>query len=69
MRYATLALLLTLLSPALSAQNFNAQKPSPLSDYQGTYTDSPGHTLEIVAGDQLFAVQDGAKYKIGRAHV
>lgn len=59
MRFATLALLLTLLSPAL-----NAQKPSPLSDYQGTYTDSPGHTLEIVAGDQLFAVQDGAKYKL-----
>jgi CubicO group peptidase (beta-lactamase class C family) len=59
MRYATLALLFTLLSP-----NLHGQTPSPLSDYQGTYTDSPGQTLEIVAGDQLFAVQDGAKYKL-----
>jgi CubicO group peptidase (beta-lactamase class C family) len=57
MRYAPLALLLTLLCPNLYAQ-------APLSDYQGTYTDSPGHTLEIVAGDQLFAVQDDAKYKL-----
>jgi hypothetical protein len=35
-----------------------------LSDYVGTYTESPGHTLEIVAGDQLFAVLDEAKYPL-----
>lgn len=35
---------------------------SPLSAYVGTYVDRPGHTLEIVAGDELFAVQDEAKY-------
>ncbi len=33
-----------------------------LSDYVGTYTDAPGHTLEIVDGDGLFAVLDEAKY-------
>lgn len=37
---------------------------APLSDYVGTYADSPGHTLEIVAGEQLFAVVDDAKYKL-----
>lgn len=33
-----------------------------LADYVGTYSDAPGHTIEIVAGDQLFAVVDEAKY-------
>lgn len=41
----------------------------PLSDYVGTYVDRPGHTLEIVEGDQLFAVLDGAKYDLRRAGV
>lgn len=43
------------------------QTPAPslrLSDYVGTYSDSPGHTLEIVAGDELFAVLDEAKYPL-----
>jgi CubicO group peptidase (beta-lactamase class C family) len=35
-----------------------------LSDYVGTYADAPGHTLEIVAGDGLFAVVDEAKYRL-----
>jgi CubicO group peptidase (beta-lactamase class C family) len=35
-----------------------------LSDYVGTYADAPGHTLEIVDGDGLFAVQDEAKYRL-----
>ncbi len=35
-----------------------------LSDYVGTYSDSPGHTLEIVDGDGLFAVLDEAKYRL-----
>ena len=35
-----------------------------LSDYVGTYSDAPGHTLEIVAGDGLFAVLDEAKYPL-----
>jgi CubicO group peptidase (beta-lactamase class C family) len=35
-----------------------------LSDYVGTYTDAPGHTLEIINGDGLFAVLDEAKYPL-----
>jgi CubicO group peptidase (beta-lactamase class C family) len=35
-----------------------------LPDYVGTYTDEPGHKVEIVAGDELFAVQDDAKYRL-----
>jgi hypothetical protein len=35
-----------------------------LSDYVGTYSDAPGHTLEIVDGDGLFAVLDEAKYPL-----
>jgi CubicO group peptidase (beta-lactamase class C family) len=44
-----------------------AQTPAPAlrpSDYVGTYSDSPGRTLEIVAGDELFAVLDEAKYPL-----
>ena len=37
---------------------------SQLPSYVGTYIDRPGHTLEIVAGDELFAVQDEAKYRL-----
>jgi CubicO group peptidase (beta-lactamase class C family) len=58
MRRALLLLLLVLMSGSLIAQTLS------LTDYQGTYTDRPGHTLEIIAGDQLFAVQDAAKYKL-----
>ena len=39
----------------------------PLPDYLGTYSDAPGHTLEIVVGDGLFAVVDEAKYPLRRA--
>jgi hypothetical protein len=35
-----------------------------LHDFVGTYSDSPGHTLEIVDGDGLFAVVDDAKYPL-----
>jgi len=35
-----------------------------LKDYVGTYADAPGHTIEIVAGDGLFAVVDEAKYSL-----
>ena len=35
-----------------------------LTDYVGTYSDAPGHTLEIVDGDGLFAVLDEAKYSL-----
>jgi hypothetical protein len=35
-----------------------------LADYVGAYADAPGHTLEIVEGDGLFAVLDEAKYSL-----
>jgi CubicO group peptidase (beta-lactamase class C family) len=45
-----------------AGQTFANPAAHPLSDYAGTYVDHPGQTLEIVAGDALFAVIDGAKY-------
>jgi hypothetical protein len=45
------AVLLLLASPVLTPAQQNQ-----LHDYAGTYPDAPGHTLEIIAGDDLFAV-------------
>jgi CubicO group peptidase (beta-lactamase class C family) len=65
MRKLSLALTLLLL---MSGSDAAAQGAAPpLTDYVGTYEESPGHTLEIVAGDELFAVIDDAKYKLRRA--
>jgi CubicO group peptidase (beta-lactamase class C family) len=52
--------------PALLVALAGAQKTSAprLADYAGTYTDAPGHTLEIVNGEELFAVVDEAKYPL-----
>jgi CubicO group peptidase (beta-lactamase class C family) len=61
MRLAALALTVILFGGSAIAQTV---PPPHLSDYVGTYTDTPGHTLEIVAGDELFAVQDDAKYRL-----
>jgi CubicO group peptidase (beta-lactamase class C family) len=36
----------------------------PLTDYVGTYSADPGKPVEIVAGDELFAVLNGAKYRL-----
>ncbi|HKC16003.1 MAG TPA: serine hydrolase, partial [Steroidobacteraceae bacterium] len=41
-----------------------APPESNLGDYVGTYLDQPGRIFEIVAGDELFAVQDEAKYRL-----
>jgi CubicO group peptidase (beta-lactamase class C family) len=40
---------------------------APVSDYVGTYAYGAGQTIELVAGDQLFAVLDGAKYRLSPA--
>jgi CubicO group peptidase (beta-lactamase class C family) len=57
------ASLLLLLAPRLAAQS----GARPLSDFTGTYEDAPGHTLEIVDGEELFAVVDEARYRLKRA--
>jgi CubicO group peptidase (beta-lactamase class C family) len=61
MRFVSSALLLFLLLGSMAAQTTSALH---LSDYVGTYADAPGHTLEIVDGDGLFAVLDEAKYPL-----
>jgi CubicO group peptidase (beta-lactamase class C family) len=42
-------------------------RPPALTDYAGVYDYAAGGTLELVAGDHLFAVIDGAKYPLRRA--
>src|ERR1700691_6294586 len=61
MRKALLVLFLAVFPMALLSQTPSGH---PISDYVGTYTDSPGHAVEIVAGDEIFAVQDETKYKL-----
>lgn len=46
-----------------------AKAAAPLSDYVGTYAFAPGQTVEIVAGAELFAVLDEAKYRLRRSGV
>jgi CubicO group peptidase (beta-lactamase class C family) len=41
-----------------------AKAAAPLSDYVGTYAFTPVQAVEIVAGDELFAVLDEAKYRL-----
>jgi hypothetical protein len=61
MHFVNSALLLFMLPGSVTAQTTSALG---LSDYVGTYADAPGHTLEIVDGNGLFAVLDGAKYPL-----
>jgi CubicO group peptidase (beta-lactamase class C family) len=55
----TLLVVLVVLGGIMQAQT---SPVLPLTDYVGMYADAPGHTLEIVPGDNLFAVLDEAKY-------
>jgi CubicO group peptidase (beta-lactamase class C family) len=58
---AVFAIFLVMLAAGLNAQQLVGLR---LADYVGTYADSPGHTVEIVDGDGLFAVLDEAKYSL-----
>jgi CubicO group peptidase (beta-lactamase class C family) len=51
---------LLLLAASISIASLSAS--AGISDYQGTYEYEPHHNVEIVAGDELFAVLDEAKY-------
>jgi CubicO group peptidase (beta-lactamase class C family) len=52
---------LTVYGIGLKAQDSSAPR---LEDFVGTYADIPGHPVEIVNGDEFFAVQDEAKYHL-----
>lgn len=58
---AVFSISLVILVGGLSAQQSAAPQ---LTDYVGTYADTPGHAIEIVDGDGLFAVLDEAKYSL-----
>ena len=66
MRALCLVLMVFVVPGSASAQ---ASSALHLSDYVGTYSDGSGHTLEIVDGDGLFAVQDEAKYRLSPSGV
>ena len=61
LRLVLFPVLLTLLGGGVRAQETTAPH---LTDYVGTYADTPGHPVEILNGDVLFAVQDEAKYRL-----
>jgi hypothetical protein len=61
LRLAVFAAVLVMLADGLNAQQTAA---SQLADYVGTYADAPGHTLEMMDGDGLFAVLDEAEYPL-----
>src|SRR3984957_12919896 len=58
---AVFSVFLLVLAGEINAQQLVGLR---LTDYVGTYSDAPGHTLEIVDGDGLFAVLDEAKYSL-----
>ena len=61
LRLAVFSAVLITLAGGLKAQQTAARE---LADYVGTYADAPGHTLEMVEGDGLFAVLDEAEYSL-----
>jgi len=61
MRLTLRLLVVVLLTAAIAGSNL-----PPLRDFQGTYESENGQTLEIVAGRELFAVVDEAKYPLKR---
>lgn len=61
LRLAVYPILLAIVGGGLHAQEATAPR---LADYVGTYADTPGHPVEVVNGDEFFAVQDEAKYRL-----
>jgi CubicO group peptidase (beta-lactamase class C family) len=53
--------LMAIFGIGLKAQETTAPR---LENFVGTYADTPGHPLEILNGDEFFAVQDEAKYQL-----
>ncbi len=61
LRLVVFPVVLTILGGGIKAHETTAPQ---LGDYVGTYTDTPGHPVEILNGDEFFAVQDEAKYRL-----
>ena len=61
LRLVVFPVLLAILGIGLKAQKTTAPR---LEDFVGTYADTPGHPVEILNGDEFFAVQDDAKYHL-----
>ena len=61
LRLAVFSIFLVMLAGGMTAQQLAGSR---LADYVGTYADAPGHTIEIVDGDGLFAVVDDAEYAL-----
>jgi len=61
LRLAVFSTVIVTLAGGLKAQQTGASRSA---DYVGTYADAPGHTLEMVDGDGLFAAVDEAEYPL-----
>jgi CubicO group peptidase (beta-lactamase class C family) len=61
LRVVVISILLASLGSGLNAQETTTPR---LQDFVGTYADTPGHPVEILNGDEFFAVQDEAKYHL-----
>jgi CubicO group peptidase (beta-lactamase class C family) len=61
LRLAVFSTVIVTLAGGLRAQQTGASRSA---DYVGTYADAPGHTLEMVDGDGLFAAVDEAEYPL-----
>lgn len=61
LRLVVFPVLLTILGGEIRAQETTDPH---LADYVGTYADTPGHPVEILNGNEFFAVQDEAKYRL-----
>jgi CubicO group peptidase (beta-lactamase class C family) len=70
-RPMNIAIIFICLVAGLQAMHSTAQTKAaaPLSDYVGTYAYTPGQTIEIVAGGELFAILDEAEYRLVRSGV
>ena len=53
-----------ILFAALFFSSLGLKGETHLTDYVGTYSEQPENPVEIIAGDELFAVLDGAKYRL-----
>ena len=61
LRLVVFPVLLAILGIGLKAQESTVPH---LEDFVGTYADTPGHPVEVVNGDEFFAVLDEAKYHL-----